>query len=97
PGGSRRVEVGRGGLQTAPRQVAGVLGRTRGELENRPGRFAVLARPPQQGVDLGRDVAVGARGLVVLGLVIDTRHPTMMPDAQGPRGGWGAGGGAGPR
>ena len=81
PGAHRRVEVERGGLQAAPGQVAGVLGRARGELENRPGRFAVLAGPAQQGVHLGRDVAVGAGGLVVLGLVVDTRHPTMMPDA----------------
>src|SRR5262249_36560476 len=37
-------------------------------------------------VHLDRDVAVGARGLVELGLVIDTRHPTMMPDPERSRG-----------
>ena len=68
-------------MHSTPGQGTRVLGRAGRELENRPERPVVLARPPQQRVDLGRDVAVGARGLVVLGLVIDTRHPTMMPDA----------------
>jgi hypothetical protein len=41
----------------------------------------MLAEPAQQGVYLDRDVAVGTGRLVELGLVIDSRHPTMMPDA----------------
>ena len=61
-----------------------VLGGAGRHLENRarwPGILApVRASPPQQGVHLGRDVTVGTRGLVELGLVIDSWHPTMMPE-----------------
>jgi hypothetical protein len=40
----------------------------------------MLAEPAQQRVHLDRDLAVGAGGLVVLRLFVDSRHPTMMPD-----------------
>jgi hypothetical protein len=40
----------------------------------------VSLEPAQQRVNLGRDLAVGARRLVELRLVIDSRHRTMMPD-----------------
>src|SRR5690348_10847921 len=46
----------------------------------------MLAEPAQQGVYLDRDLAVGAGRLVELGLVVDSRHPTMMPDAAARRG-----------
>jgi len=84
PGAHRRAEIQRGGVQAAARQLAGVLGRPRREFQHRAQRTGigvpVLTGPPQQRVDLHRDVAVGARGLVELGLVVDSRHPTMMPD-----------------
>ena len=77
-----------GGVQAPAGQRAGVLGRPGGQLQDRAqrgrSRIAVPAGPPQQRAHFDRDVTVGARGLVELRFVIDSRHATMMPDADPP-------------
>ena len=87
-GAHRGAEVHRGGVQATAGQFAGMLGRPGRELQDRAQRtrvrIPVLAGPPEQRVHLARDVTVGARGLVELRFVIDSRHPTMMPDRPRP-------------
>jgi len=93
-GAHGRAEVHGGGVQAAAGELAGVFGRAGREFQDavvavlavrswlfRPVLFRpVLFRPPEERAHLARNVAVGACGLVELRFVIDSWHPTMMPD-----------------